>query len=349
MPDGREILYSADHTLWRVTVRNAKVSNMFTPIRRGHDYPSVSSPAPGQPVRLAFTTQYVEFGLRVIDLKAPLANATFRAVTPLADSDSRDWPGIFSPDAGRLAFLSERGGWRPELWLANLDGTGLRQLTRFDAAEVDGGSWSPDGKQLVLDASVAGNSDIYVISADGGPSRRLTSDPAVDRRPAWSRDGETIYYSSNRSGRLEIWRVPAKGGDSVQMTNAGGYEPIPSLDGSALFFLRDGGPDNGYRPGKLMRMPASGGHEEAVFEGVRFAKWSVTADGIVYLVHERDHDAIDTYDFSSRSIRRLGRLPFRVVHYPEIGHLNVSADARFAVTSVIERADSNISLVENFR
>jgi hypothetical protein len=48
-------------------------------------------------------------------------------------------------------------------------------------------------------------------------------------------------------------------------------------------------------------------------------------------------------------VRRLGRLPFRVTSWPEIGHLNVSEDGSFAITSTVERADSNISLVENFR
>ena len=39
------------------------------------------------------------------------------------------------------------------------------------------------------------------------------------------------------------------------MTHAGGYEPFPGVDGTSLYFLRGGGPDDGFRPGKLMRMP----------------------------------------------------------------------------------------------
>jgi len=238
-------------------------------------------------------------------LRASLADGTFQAVRPLMDSDSRDWPGFFSPDATKLAFLSERGGWRPELWLANMDGSGLRQLTQFNAAEVDGGSWSPDGSQVALDASVEGNSDIYVVAQDGGRSLRLTSEPSVDRRPAWSRDGEWVYYSSNRTGAFEIWRVPSRGGQSVQVTRSGGYEPVPGLDGKILYFLRGGGPGDGYRPGNLIRMPISGGPEELVLDRVWFAKWSVTASGIAYLTPEQGHDAIKLYEFSTRSVRLL--------------------------------------------
>jgi hypothetical protein len=96
-------------------------------------------------------------------------------------------------------------------------------------------------------------------------------------------------------------------------------------------------------------MPVAGGPEEVILDRVWFAKWSVTVNGIAFLRPEQGHDVIELYDFSTRSVRRLGRLPFRVVHYPEIGHLSVSQDGRFAVTSVIERADSNLSLVDDFR
>jgi dipeptidyl aminopeptidase/acylaminoacyl peptidase len=217
----------------------------------------------------------------------------------LVDSDSRDWPGFFSPDATKLAFLSERGGWRPELWLANVDGSGLTQLTRLNAAEVDGGSWSPDGRQVALDASVDGNSDIYVMPQDGGRSLRLTSERSVDRRPAWSRDGEWIYFSSDRTGRWEIWRVPSNGGKSHQVTHGGGFEPVPGLDGKTLYFLRGGGPGDGYRPGAIVRMPVSGGPEEVILDRVWFAKWSVTVNGIAFLRPEQGHDVIE-YTSSAR-------------------------------------------------
>src|SRR5215813_10979450 len=71
-----------------------------------------------------------------------------------------------------------------------------------------------------------GNADIYVVSAEGGQPRRLTTDPAEDIVPSWSRDGRRIYFTSNRSGRLQIWKMPAGEGDAAQMTRQGGFEPM---------------------------------------------------------------------------------------------------------------------------
>src|ERR1700741_3608065 len=38
--------------------------------------------------------------------------------------------------------------------------------------------WSPDGKLLAYASNVYGNDDVFLVSAEGGPSRRLTSHSA---------------------------------------------------------------------------------------------------------------------------------------------------------------------------
>ena len=60
--------------------------------------------------------------------------------------------------------------------------------------------------------ALAETGDVYVISAEGGPARRLTNDPAEDIVPSWSRDGRWIYFGSNRTFAYEIWKAPAEGG-----------------------------------------------------------------------------------------------------------------------------------------
>jgi Tol biopolymer transport system component len=79
-----------------------------------------------------------------------------------------------------------------------------------------------------------GNSNIYIVSADGGPPKSLTNGHAVENDQEWSRDGIWIYYASNASGRSEIWKIPAAGGTPRRLTTDGGFEPREAPDGRTI-------------------------------------------------------------------------------------------------------------------
>ena len=54
-----------------------------------------------------------------------------------------------------------------DLFVINVDGTSLRQLTNDPAAEFQA-RWSPDGMKIVFDSVVDdGNWNIYLMNADG--------------------------------------------------------------------------------------------------------------------------------------------------------------------------------------
>jgi len=98
---------------------------------------------------------------------------------------------------------------------------------------------SPDGRTLVYCAKRNDNFDVYAISIDGGPEKRMTNSPAYDDGPEYSPDGRWIYFNSNRSGTWEIWKIPASGGQAIQVTNDE-YEnwfPHPSPDGKKIAIL----------------------------------------------------------------------------------------------------------------
>ena len=48
--------------------------------------------------------------------------------------------------------------------------------------------------------AVAGNTDVYVVNADGSAPQRLTSTPGIDTAPSFSPDGSKIVFESDRSG-----------------------------------------------------------------------------------------------------------------------------------------------------
>ena len=77
----------------------------------------------------------------------------------------------------------------------------------------------------------ASNAAICLVSAQGGPWRRLTSEEFLDNLPAWSHDERSIYFRSTRTGHGEYYRIPIEGGQALQLTDTGAFEAHESPDG----------------------------------------------------------------------------------------------------------------------
>ncbi len=54
------------------------------------------------------------------------------------------------------------------------------------SAEDRFSAWSPDGTKIAFNSDRDGNSEIYVMNADGSNPTRLTNNPDSDSNPSWS-------------------------------------------------------------------------------------------------------------------------------------------------------------------
>jgi WD40 repeat protein len=76
-----------------------------------------------------------------------------------------------SPDGQQVAFMSRRdGNW--EVYVVNLDGSGLQRLTR-DPANDGLPAWSPDGRTLAFVSDRDGRWAVWAMRPDGSWQRRL--------------------------------------------------------------------------------------------------------------------------------------------------------------------------------
>jgi len=94
-----------------------------------------------------------------------------------------------------LYIISQDSKNLDQLFIANADGTGIRQITDdgFKKYELD---WGNDGILFVsTEEQIASSEKIFIINPDGTGKRRLIDDGDFNQKnPWWSRDGTRILY-----------------------------------------------------------------------------------------------------------------------------------------------------------
>lgn len=164
-----------------------------------------------------------------------------------AYSGSNISPSI-SPDGTKLAMILSKSG-SPELWVANLDGSGLKQLTRTKGAEASP-TWSPDSKTLCYVSDDPGRPTLFTVSVSGGEPSRLKVGGVVHcTEPDWSPDGRWIAFTRS-AGEFTIYVVPAGGGNAEAITP--GEDPSWAPNSRTLAFTRGRG---GSRKLSLLDVP----------------------------------------------------------------------------------------------
>jgi Tol biopolymer transport system component/DNA-binding winged helix-turn-helix (wHTH) protein len=262
--------------------------------------------------------------------------------TLLISSTRHDRNTALNPDGQRIAFESSRTG-NFEIWMADLDGQKLVQLTNFNGPAIGNPSWSPDGQQIAFQTRIENHADIQVVSADGGSPRRLTTESSNELSPTWSQDGRWIYFSSDRTGNYQVWKIPIGGGAAVQITRDGGFEAAESLDGQFLYYTK-------YHTNGIFRARIDGGEETRIIdlpEWESWGDWYLVRDGIYFLNRkELPRTSFQFFDFATGRSRDVVVLDKDPGQHPG---LNVSADRRSLIYSRCDVCNYDIMLVENFR
>lgn len=143
-----------------------------------------------------------------------------------------------SPDGTMISFtcFSDTGS---ALFDANIDGSGLRQLTPFSTQVGNKSDWSPDSQRIMF---ISAKEDIaqvntFTIRRDGSDLRAVTDYPPGGTRAlgnSYSPDGKWILLRIEQGNLNALEKIHPDGTDLTQITPFAIFKPRNMAWGSAL-------------------------------------------------------------------------------------------------------------------
>ena len=158
--------------------------------------------------------------MRTGDLELFIMDIDGSNVVQVTDELGYDGGAFFSPDGKQLLFRASRpkteeeiekytsllaeGLVEPtdmELFLVNVDGTNMRQIT-----ELGNANWAPffhpSGEKIIFSSNHNSTRgfpfNLFMINPDGSGLEQITFDDTFDSFPMFSHDGKKLVFSSNR-------------------------------------------------------------------------------------------------------------------------------------------------------
>ena len=161
----------------------------------------------------------------------PALGGTPRRVTDFGSQPSWSHKGtqiaFQSGDLGGIAQMVSTAMPGATIWIVDVSGNGLRQVTKLGSTSVPGANygdasprWLPDDRRIMYENS----GELWTIGVDGNEPRSVAADRfAYD--PALSSDGHVLYFLSQDSEGSGLWRVELDpefraAGASVRMHNS---------------------------------------------------------------------------------------------------------------------------------
>jgi TolB protein len=226
-PDGTELIYSMQGSLWRQRLGSPVAGQLTAGV--GYDYQPDWSPDGRFVVFARYARDAIE--LQLLDLASG-------SVQPVTANGAVNVEPRWSPDGTRIAFVSSAYNRRWHIFTVAMEngapGTVARltedndsRLPRYYYSVWDhylSPTWSPDGRELILVSNrghIHGTGGFWRMTATpGAPLRELKYEETTWKaRPDWSPDGTRVVYSSYLGRQWhQLWLMTSEGGDVFPLT-----------------------------------------------------------------------------------------------------------------------------------
>jgi len=260
----------------------------------------------------------------------------------LSDLEQTDYPSL-SPDNNKLAFISTSMGI-DSLWLRLLDKNSNTLLLQSKPGEkLTEPTWSPDGKQLLINVSSANEHRISQFDIELGNVRQFQGNKNV-KMGKWSHDGTMSYWHEEVDG---VWQVMEKN-IATGKQRAILSHPVARfeiLDKNNLYYQKIGtgnihtrllSPLNPKAPTDKLLLPLNEGYS-----------WDAHLDSLYFSSYSKSLKAqvLSRLDLSSGSTEEL--YPIRTREAANKGrYLSVSKDGKSAYYTRRQNYDTDVMLMK---
>ncbi|HYV99294.1 MAG TPA: S9 family peptidase [Gemmatimonadaceae bacterium] len=291
-PDGQQIIYSRGFidrindkrmsTVWLMNVDGSKKRQLLegSGVVWSPDGTRIAYLAPGEP-------SGTQIWVRWMDAEGATSQITHVTESPSAIA--------WSPDSKYISFqmvVAQRENWNVKGIPAAPKGAKWIEPPRI----VEKLRYRADGQGFLPD----GFTQLFVVSADGGTQRQVTSGNWNSAAGRWTPDGKHLLFSSNRSADAEyewresdIYRADIASGEIVKLTKRRGPDqnPTPSPDGALIAYTGYDSTDATWKDAALYVMNADGTSPRnltaALDRSPSELTWSTDGKGIYFLAEDR--------------------------------------------------------------
>jgi dipeptidyl aminopeptidase/acylaminoacyl peptidase len=247
---------------------------------------------------------------------------------------------VWSPDGTRIAYLADGEPSGSQIYVRWMDAEGATsQVTRLTESP-SGVQWSPDGQTLSFHALVPkreqwaldlppaprgakwtepprvvtsvqyrrdrqgfipeGSTHLFVVSANGGAPRQVTSGDWNHSNGVWTPDGKGLLFSGNRVPDAEyswrqsdIYRADVASGAITRLTTRNGPDgnPVPSPDGRYIAYTGYDSTDATWQDAALYVMSADGSGARVLTAELdrspQSMMWDAQSRGVYFLAEDR--------------------------------------------------------------